>query len=153
MLLTAGMSVKKALLANFLSACSCYIGLVIGILIGQQTEMRLWIFAIAGGMFLYVALVDMVSRDTDLSFKYFGLWDQILLYFRKEKIERNRRFRLDIYPFLVWLKMLLKIIILKFMGELITSSEITSWFRTVMGGSSVASMGSMEPPFLKRILF
>ncbi|XP_031556231.1 zinc transporter ZIP14-like isoform X2 [Actinia tenebrosa] len=59
-LLTAGMSVKKALFANFLSACSCYIGLVIGILVGQQIEMRLWIFAIAGGMFLYVALVDML---------------------------------------------------------------------------------------------
>merc|ERR1711962_1309853 len=59
-LLTAGMSVKKALLANFLSACSCYIGLVIGIQVGQQLDVRLWIFAIAGGMFLYVALVDML---------------------------------------------------------------------------------------------
>ena len=61
MLLSAGMSVKMALLANFLSACSCYIGLVIGIQIGQMTDVRLWIFAVAGGMFLYVALVDMVS--------------------------------------------------------------------------------------------
>lgn len=55
------MSVKKALLANFLSACSCYIGLIIGIQVGQQLDVRLWIFAIAGGMFIYVALVDMVS--------------------------------------------------------------------------------------------
>ena len=61
-LLSAGMSVKKALLANFLSACSCYIGLAIGLQIGQTADVRLWIFALAGGIFLYVALVDMVSR-------------------------------------------------------------------------------------------
>ena len=60
-LLTAGMSVKMALLANLLSACSCYVGLAIGIGVGQHVEVRFWIFAIAGGMFLYVALVDMVS--------------------------------------------------------------------------------------------
>ncbi|XP_068715370.1 zinc transporter ZIP12-like [Montipora foliosa] len=59
-LLTAGMSVKMALLANFLSALSCYIGLAIGIYIGQEDEVRFWIFAIAGGIFLYVALVDML---------------------------------------------------------------------------------------------
>ncbi|XP_001641064.3 metal cation symporter ZIP14 isoform X2 [Nematostella vectensis] len=59
-LLTAGMSVKMALLANLLSACSCYLGLIIGIVIGQQMEVRLWIFAVAGGMFIYVALVDML---------------------------------------------------------------------------------------------
>ncbi|XP_022804198.1 zinc transporter ZIP14-like isoform X2 [Stylophora pistillata] len=61
-LLTAGMSVKMALLANFVSACSCYIGLVIGISVGQQADVRLWIFAIAGGIFLYVALVDMLPE-------------------------------------------------------------------------------------------
>ncbi|XP_067022789.1 metal cation symporter ZIP14-like [Acropora muricata] len=59
-LLTSGMSVKRALLANFLSALSCYVGLAIGIYIGQEGEVRFWIFAVAGGMFLYVALVDML---------------------------------------------------------------------------------------------
>ena len=67
-LLKAGMSVKMALLANFLSALSCFIGLFIGIEVGQQGEVRLWFFAIAGGIFLYVALVDMV-------------WDSILCQF------------------------------------------------------------------------
>ena len=52
---------KMALLANLLSAMSCYIGLVIGIVVGQHAEVRFWIFAIAAGMFLYVALVDMVN--------------------------------------------------------------------------------------------
>ncbi|XP_078381146.1 metal cation symporter ZIP14-like [Oculina patagonica] len=59
-LLAAGMSVKMALFANLMSAISCYIGLVIGILIGQHADVRFWIFAIAAGMFLYVALVDML---------------------------------------------------------------------------------------------
>ena len=71
-LLTAGMSVKKALLANFLSALSCYIGLAIGIYVGQEGEVRFWIFAIAGGMFLYVALVDMVSHV--LCYFFLGLF-------------------------------------------------------------------------------
>ena len=72
MLLTSGMSVKRALLANFLSALSCYVGLAIGIYIGQEGEVRFWIFAVAGGMFLYVALVDMVSHVLCLFFQ--GGW-------------------------------------------------------------------------------
>ena len=63
------MSVKEALLANFLSALSCYIGLVIGIYVGQEGEVRFWIFAVAGGVFLYVALVDMVSHILCLFFQ------------------------------------------------------------------------------------
>ena len=59
-LLTAGMTVKMALLANLFSAMSCYVGLTIGIYVGQEADVRFWIFAVAGGMFLYVALVDMV---------------------------------------------------------------------------------------------
>ena len=69
MLLSAGMSVKKALLANFLSALSCYIGLAIGIFVGQEGEVRFWIFAVAGGIFLYVAFVDMVSHVLCLFFR------------------------------------------------------------------------------------
>ncbi|XP_046845970.1 zinc transporter ZIP10-like isoform X2 [Xenia sp. Carnegie-2017] len=62
-LLSSGMSAKQALLANFLSACSSFIGLIIGILIGQKTsEGNQWIFAIMGGMFLYIALVDMLPE-------------------------------------------------------------------------------------------
>jgi zinc transporter ZupT len=61
-LIQSGMTVKQAMLANFLSACSSFIGLIIGILIGQQTEEgNQWVFAVMGGMFLYIALVDMVS--------------------------------------------------------------------------------------------
>ncbi|KAH3886038.1 hypothetical protein DPMN_010039 [Dreissena polymorpha] len=51
---------KRSLLYNFLAATTCYIGLVIGILLGENTDANTWIFAIAGGMFVYISLVDMV---------------------------------------------------------------------------------------------
>ena len=47
---------------NFLSACTCYIGLVLGILLGEMHLGNQYIFAAAGGMFLYIALVDMVPE-------------------------------------------------------------------------------------------
>ncbi|XP_064601027.1 metal cation symporter ZIP14-like [Liolophura sinensis] len=61
-LLNSGMSLKKALMYNFLSACMCYVGLVGGIVLGQNTLAHDWIFAIAGGMFLYISLVDMLPE-------------------------------------------------------------------------------------------
>ncbi|MGH0168383.1 UNVERIFIED_CONTAM: hypothetical protein FKN15_063083 [Acipenser sinensis] len=57
-LLNAGMSIPQALFFNLLSACSCYIGLVAGILIGSNFSPNI-IFGLAGGMFLYIALADM----------------------------------------------------------------------------------------------
>lgn len=47
---------------NFLSACTCYIGLILGILLGELHVGNEYIFAAAGGMFLYIALVDMVPE-------------------------------------------------------------------------------------------
>ena len=52
----------QAVCYNFLSACTCYVGLVIGILVGQTQAANEYIFAIAGGMFLYIALVDMAPE-------------------------------------------------------------------------------------------
>ncbi|XP_022532095.1 metal cation symporter ZIP8 [Astyanax mexicanus] len=57
-LLNAGMTVPQAIFFNLLSAMSCYIGLVLGILLGSTFAPNI-IFAIAGGMFLYIALADM----------------------------------------------------------------------------------------------
>lgn len=59
-LLNAGMSIQQALFFNFLSACCCYLGMGFGILAGNSFSPN-WIFALAGGMFLYIALADMVS--------------------------------------------------------------------------------------------
>lgn len=60
-LLNAGMSTRQALLFNFLSACSCYVGLAFGILVGNNFAPNI-IFALAGGMFLYISLADMVRN-------------------------------------------------------------------------------------------
>lgn len=43
-----------------MAALTCYIGLVVGILLGENTNANMWIFAVAGGMFVYLSLVDMV---------------------------------------------------------------------------------------------
>lgn len=40
-----------------------YLGMVTGILIGHYAEnVATWIFALTAGLFMYVALVDMVSN-------------------------------------------------------------------------------------------
>ncbi|KAM8856217.1 zinc transporter ZIP10 isoform 1-T6 [Spinachia spinachia] len=62
-LLKAGMSVKQAIFYNLLSALMAYVGMVIGTAVGQYTHnVTNWIFAITAGMFLYVALVDMLPE-------------------------------------------------------------------------------------------
>eukprot|EP00058_Branchiostoma_floridae_P006829 XP_002592317.1 hypothetical protein BRAFLDRAFT_277179 [Branchiostoma floridae] len=61
-LLNAGMSVRQAMFYNFLSACSCFAGLIIGIVVGDNSEVGQWIFGLAGGMFLYISLVDMMPE-------------------------------------------------------------------------------------------
>lgn len=60
-LLNAGMTVRQAVMYNFLSACTCYCGLVLGILLGEL-DANIYIFGLAGGMFLYIALVDMIPE-------------------------------------------------------------------------------------------
>ena len=89
-LLSAGMSVKMALFANFLSACTCYIGLVIGLVLGQTVDARLWIFALAGGIFLYVALVDMVSKALSVCYFIAGQGNCV---FRRQGFLLSRRFQ------------------------------------------------------------
>ena len=59
-LLQSGLTYKEAMLANFLSACCCYVGLVIGLVLGYIKQTVKYIYGIAGGMFLYISLVDMV---------------------------------------------------------------------------------------------
>ncbi|XP_032042084.1 zinc transporter ZIP8 [Aythya fuligula] len=64
-LLSAGMSTRQALFFNFLSACSCYIGMAFGILVGNNFAPNI-IFAVAGGMFLYISLADMFPEMNDM---------------------------------------------------------------------------------------
>uniref|UniRef100_A0A8C3BA85 Solute carrier family 39 member 8 n=1 Tax=Cairina moschata TaxID=8855 RepID=A0A8C3BA85_CAIMO len=69
-LLSAGMSTRQALFFNFLSACSCYIGMAFGILVGNNFAPNI-IFAVAGGMFLYISLADMVRTNFIFSYLVF----------------------------------------------------------------------------------
>lgn len=59
------MPLKKALLYNFLSACTSFGGLALGILM-RELETSVYIFAFAGGLFLYVSLADLVSFEMNI---------------------------------------------------------------------------------------
>ncbi|XP_041499110.1 zinc transporter ZIP6-like isoform X2 [Microtus oregoni] len=62
-LLKAGMTVKQAVLYNALSAMLAYLGMATGIFIGHYAEnVSMWVFALTAGLFMYVALVDMVPE-------------------------------------------------------------------------------------------
>lgn len=61
-LLHAGMSVKAALFYNLLSSILCGAGTAIGLLLGQMESVDAWLFMLTAGMFVYIALVDMVSH-------------------------------------------------------------------------------------------
>lgn len=62
MLLKAGMSAKKALVYNCVSSLLCVFGMVIGVGLGNIGFINSWIFSIIAGMFLYIALVDMLPE-------------------------------------------------------------------------------------------
>ena len=61
-LLSTGMSWYAALFFNFVSALTAILGLFVGVAIGTASETATsWILALAAGIFIYIALVDMVS--------------------------------------------------------------------------------------------
>ena len=60
-LLQSGMTVKQALFYNIVSSVLCFIGMAIGVAVGNIGEASLWIFAMTAGTFIYISLVDMVS--------------------------------------------------------------------------------------------
>ncbi|KAK9880499.1 hypothetical protein WA026_011739 [Henosepilachna vigintioctopunctata] len=62
MLLKAGMSIKQALFYNLLSSVLSILGNVAGICLGNTEYASSWVFAAAAGMFIYIALVDMIPE-------------------------------------------------------------------------------------------
>ncbi|XP_030069552.1 zinc transporter ZIP6-like [Microcaecilia unicolor] len=81
-LLNAGMTVKQAFFYNLLSALLAYFGMVTGILVGHYAEnVTLWIFALTAGLFMYVALVDMMPEmlHNDASDHGYSRWGYFLL--------------------------------------------------------------------------
>lgn len=61
------MSLRQALTYNLLSAVTCYVGFVVGVLVGELESTSIYIFGLAAGMFLYIGLASMVRFLIDSS--------------------------------------------------------------------------------------
>jgi zinc transporter ZupT len=62
-LVSAGMTLRQALVYNILSALTCYVGFFIGALFGNlNDQFASYIFAFAGGMFLYISIGCMMPE-------------------------------------------------------------------------------------------
>lgn len=66
-LIQSGFTHGWALFWNFLSATTAIIGFFVGAAVSTNEGARQWIFAVTIGMFLYIALVDLVRFDRPLS--------------------------------------------------------------------------------------
>ena len=62
LLLHSGMSVKLAIFYNCVSSIFAFIGLVVGLLLGSQGNFSTWLLSATVGVFLYVALVSMLTE-------------------------------------------------------------------------------------------
>ena len=65
MLIKAGMTIKQAIFYNVLSSFLAMVGMVFGLLVGASLpQVTPWLFSATAGVFLYVALVDMLPELT-----------------------------------------------------------------------------------------
>ncbi|XP_021373031.1 zinc transporter ZIP10-like [Mizuhopecten yessoensis] len=63
-LLRAGMTVKQAVMYNCVSSILALVGMIIGVAVGNFGDSITWVFVSVAGMFLYIALVDMLPELT-----------------------------------------------------------------------------------------
>ena len=69
-LIKAGMSAKQAVFYNLISSILCFVGMVLGIFIGDNPTSTSWVFAVSAGTFLYIGLVDMVRINQSINHVY-----------------------------------------------------------------------------------
>eukprot|EP00092_Neocalanus_flemingeri_P002360 GFUD01002525.1.p1 GENE.GFUD01002525.1~~GFUD01002525.1.p1 ORF type:complete len:262 (+),score=46.37 GFUD01002525.1:81-788(+) len=62
LLLHSGMSIKLAIFYNCMSSIFAFIGLVVGLMLGSQGNFSTWLLSATVGVFLYVALVSMLTE-------------------------------------------------------------------------------------------
>jgi zinc transporter ZupT len=63
LLLKTGMGIKRAMYLNLLSSVISFIGMVIGLLlVGYHAYMVRWIYAATAGIFMYIALCDLLPE-------------------------------------------------------------------------------------------
>ncbi|XP_075219312.1 solute carrier family 39 fear-of-intimacy [Lycorma delicatula] len=80
-LLQAGMSAKQAVFYNLLSSILCFVGMCLGVFLGHNETTTQWVFSAAAGMFLYIALVDMIPELTSSHSKEGSSFCQCALHF------------------------------------------------------------------------
>ena len=69
-LLTSGVSFRGAIIWNIIHSFISLAGLFIGLAIGDDDSSRDWIFALTSGMFIYVALTEMMPELTKIRGKF-----------------------------------------------------------------------------------
>ena len=60
-LLNSGLKAKVAIFLMSLTYIMSFIGCYTGVALGRELNIVEWIFAVTAGMFLYIALVELVS--------------------------------------------------------------------------------------------